>query len=321
MKTWSPLFPSSFVPRTFPALTQDLLTACPSPRTNMFRPPVSSLSTIHLALLLLTTPATSDPCTFNNTAACDTQQICTPIEYTKCLIAHNSITASIACIGEANKLLTNWWNEPPTNPNTCNTKNPDADDDTNDIDNFLVSFGQEFVKAADSLSCNCSPGGAISDCHMDWTDDAAFAKCLCQDGVSNNDLRCLHSCLQATGVEYCFSDFCNAGAKAGTLFDQAVLGSCKNPTNEAASGGDSGAADTSDAPAAATSVAASSSALSSTVSPSSPAATANQAASPSSTLPSSFTSATTSPTKSGSEARRIKASELGYLFLMIYIVR
>ena len=154
----------------------------------------------------------------------------------------------------------------------------------------------------------------------------AFAKCLCQDGVSNDDLRCLHSCLQATGVEYCFSDFCNAGAKAGTLFDQAVLGSCKNPTNEAASGGDSsgggssGAAATSDAPAAATSEAATSSAVSSTVNPSSTAATANQAASPSSTLTSSSTSATPSPTKPGSEARRIKASKLGYLFLIIYIV-
>ena len=159
----------------------------------------------------------------------------------------------------------------------------------------------------------------------------AFAKCLCQDGVSNDDLRCLHSCLQATGVEYCFSDFCNAGAKAGTLFDQAVLGSCKNPTNEAASGGDSsgggssggdssGAAATSDAPAAATSEAATSSAVSSTVNPSSTAATASQAASPSSTLTSSSTSATPSPTKSGSEARRIKASKLGHLFLIIYIV-
>ncbi len=196
------------------------------------------------------------------------------------------------------------------------------DDDTNDVDNFFVSFGQEFVKTADSPSCNCSPSGAINDCHIDWTDDVAFAKCLCQDGVSNNDLRCLHSCLEATGVEYCFSDFCNAGAKAGTLFDQAVLGSCKNPTNEAASGGDSsGAAATPDAPAAATSAAASSSAVSSTGSPSSTTATATQTTSPSSTLPSPSTSATTSAIKSGSEARRIKASNLGYLFLIVYIVR
>lgn len=295
----------------------------------MFRQLVSSLSTIHLALLLLAAPATSDPCTFNDTAACNTQDICTPIEYTKCLIAHNSITASIACIGEANTLLTKWWNE-PANPNTCDNKNPDANDDTTDLDNIPVSFGQEFVNAAESLTCNCSPGGAINDCHIDWTDDAAFAKCLCQDGVSNDDLRCLHSCLQATGVEYCFSDFCNAGAKAGTLFDHAELGSCKNPTNEAASGGDSsGAAAAPDAPAAAATstpaAASSSSAVSSTVSPSSTAATANQAASPSSTLPSpatsATTSATTSPTQSGSEARRVKASQLGYLFFIIYIVR
>ncbi|CAF9930396.1 hypothetical protein IMSHALPRED_008161 [Imshaugia aleurites] len=158
----------------------------------MFTPLASTLSTIHLALLLLATPATSDPCTFSDTAACNTQDICTPIEYTECLIAHNSISASIACIGEANKLLNNWWNE-PANPNTCDNKNPDADDDTTDIDNFVVSFGQEFVNAAQKVSCNCSPGLAINDCHIDWTDDVAFAKCLCQDGVSNDDMRCLHS--------------------------------------------------------------------------------------------------------------------------------